>query len=117
MTSKPEENVQNAIRDWLVRELNVELIKTHGSAIRKGDPDLTGCLPYRSMGLYIAIEVKQPGKEPTEIQQVVLRRIRRRNGIAFWADSLESAQRQLHDELDRIDALLTGEHTSGIISM
>jgi len=36
---------------------------------RKGDPDITGCL----RGIHFEFEVKQPGKYPTQIQEVKMR--------------------------------------------
>jgi hypothetical protein len=42
-------------------------VKRHQSgANRKGDPDITGCVPG---GRRLELEVKQPGNKPTVIQE------------------------------------------------
>lgn len=60
-----------------------------------GYPDITGSV----CGIRIEIEVKQPGCAPTLLQLSRLRKLKRLNCIAFWADSLESAQAQLNQGL------------------
>lgn len=61
--------------------------KTYGSAFRKGDPDLFVVYPVEDgPSLFVAIEVKVPGEEPTPIQHAALRRLNRHGAIAFWTD-------------------------------
>lgn len=63
-------------------------IKIHGSEYQEaGISDLICC--YK--GLFIAIEVKQPGKFPEPIQAYFLKTIERAGGCAFFAVSPETA--------------------------
>lgn len=57
------------------------------STNKTGCPDLLVC--YKS--IFIAIEVKAPGKikNVTKLQQAQLEKIREAGGVAFVADSLE----------------------------
>jgi Holliday junction resolvase len=66
-----------------------EVIKTHGSGLRSGEPDLIGVVaPW---GFHVAIEVKKPGERPTLQQRVRLLQYARRGSIAFAADNVEAA--------------------------
>jgi hypothetical protein len=53
----------------------------------KGLSDIIGVTPE---GLFIAVEVKRPGQEPTADQTYFLHRVALNNGIAIWCDSWES---------------------------
>lgn len=54
----------------------------------KGISDIIGCLKD---GRFLAIEVKRPGAKPSADQNAFLEKVRDRNGVAFWTDSLEEA--------------------------
>jgi hypothetical protein len=41
------------------------------------------------VGIFTAIEVKKPGKKPTDAQKRFLANVRDGAGIAFWADCIE----------------------------
>ena len=82
-----EKRIENAIkkalaeRGWLV-------FKVHGNAFQEsGFPDL---LCWKT-GIPAAIEVKQPGKEPTKLQLHQLERLKNHGVIAGWATSVEEA--------------------------
>lgn len=62
-----------------------------GSA--KGVTDIIGTLPVSGRGLWL--EIKRPGKEPTEDQWGFMRKMAAAGGLAFWADSAESVLKQL----------------------
>ncbi len=47
---------------------------------RRGVPDLLICL----RGKFVAIELKDEGEEPTELQAFVIKRIQIAGGYAFW---------------------------------
>lgn len=71
MSEKPETKLQRQIVEELKLNYgqNIWILKTHGSGYQKrGVPDLLICL----YGRFIAIEVKMPGKEPTENQRAVM---------------------------------------------
>ena len=57
---------------------------------KSGVPDLVCC--YRTM--FLGIEVKRPGKNPTPIQERRMAEIKARGGIAIWGDA-ESVIAQL----------------------
>ena len=85
------------------------VIKTHGSSLRLGLPDLLGVLPFASfpttshisapVGLMVAVEVKVPGEEPTKIQYLNLKLINRAGGIAIWCDDPDTVMEQLDAEV------------------
>lgn len=54
-----------------------------------GSPDIVGILPD---GRFLGIEVKKPGKKPTEAQNEFLGRIRNTNGVAFVATSIDDVE-------------------------
>ena len=47
---------------------------------RSGIPDIVGCMD----GVFLAIEVKRDGKEPTPLQHKRIEEIHHAGGIAFW---------------------------------
>ena len=58
------------------------------TATVSGNPDIICCLN----GKFVAIEVKQLGKRPTQLQQLKLARIRECGGTAFVACSVEEVK-------------------------
>jgi hypothetical protein len=70
----------------------------------RGAADVHGVLPG---GRYIAVEVKKPGKKPTDAQLLWLRAIDAAGGLAFWASSVEEVQRVvtavLRDPTSRVE--------------
>ncbi len=71
----------------------------------KGWSDLTGCLPD---GRFLAIEVKVPGKYPSDAQWDFLQQVNTRNGVGFWADDLLAA-------IEAIEAAVEGYAVSLIL--
>lgn len=47
---------------------------------RSGIPDIVACLH----GVFIGVEVKREGKDPTKIQDRRMMEIRHAGGLAFW---------------------------------
>jgi predicted transcriptional regulator with HTH domain len=87
-----ESKLQRSIRKYLEEVYGAFFFKTHGSEFQiSGLPDLVGCLD----GLFVAIEVKRPGKDASLNQLAVIKRIRRAGGIAFVARSIKEAERKL----------------------
>ena len=62
------------------------------SGLPNGFPDLLGCIP--GSGRVVVIECKRPGNKPTANQEHYLSLFRSWGGIAFWADSVDSALAQ-----------------------
>jgi hypothetical protein len=58
----------------------------------------TGCsdiIGQLANGLFLAIEVKRPGKRPTKEQQAFLDTVKRAGGCAFYASCIEDVTREL----------------------
>lgn len=64
-------------------------------ASKAGEPDIIGVMPFwmpgshgglpPQLGRHFAVELKQPGKEPTPLQARRLRRYAERGSLAGWA--------------------------------
>lgn len=88
MAKKPETHLQQRIQRALKAEFGGFWFKVHGGPFQPaGIPDLLGCVD----GLYVAIEVKIPGEEPSSIQEITIEDIRNAGGISFVTDSVEHA--------------------------
>lgn len=84
-----ESAIVNAIMRWLKNLPNCEARKAHGSVWSvAGDPDIYGCIN----GRMFLLEVKQPGRRPTVLQEKRLREWRGAGAIVGVAHSLEEAQ-------------------------
>ncbi|UOF80173.1 hypothetical protein [Caudoviricetes sp.] len=79
-----EQKVQKKILEWL--NANNYLAYKIVTANRAGVPDIIACSP---IGQYVAIEVKYGSNTVSKLQDYVLREIKKRNGIAIVAYSLE----------------------------
>lgn len=67
--------------------------------VRAGMPgvsDIIGLLPN---GRFLAIEVKRPGEQPTELQQAFLSAVNHSGGLAFVARSVNDVQSTLEAHL------------------
>ena len=84
-----ESEIQAKICDMLTAA-NAKWTKTKVNT-RSGDPDLIVC--YN--GLYYGIEVKVPGKMPTELQTEKLLLVHKAGGIAFYAQSVEDVRQHM----------------------
>lgn len=86
-----EKRIENAIQIYL-DSLGAYHIKNHGSIYsRAGTPDITACLD----GRFIAIEVKQPGGRVSPLQAAHIELIKKANGTAFVAYSLDDVKCEL----------------------
>lgn len=111
----PERDIVRDILKYLRSDLGAFAEKTHGSAYqRTGLPDIVACVPVDALrgllgqnrtvgrgtgivagGLFVAIEVKQPGGKPTALQVRCLTEIQDSTGCAFVAHSVEETEEQL----------------------
>lgn len=95
-----EQEILNAILEYLNRSGHFAwrnntggIYKTHGEHQRffrfglPGSADILG-IQYQT-GRFIAIEVKRPGKKPTDLQENFLKIIRHQGGIAMVAHSID----------------------------
>ncbi len=65
------------------------MVNIHGHPMQEGGvPDILCCFD----GLFLGIEVKVPGQEPSKLQQYHLEEIAKANGYSFCAHSLEEVE-------------------------
>lgn len=57
-------------------------------AAKAGTPDNLTCVPTDFGGRFCAIELKQPGKKPTPLQQKRLRSFQAAGAVAGWATTM-----------------------------
>lgn len=94
-----EKSIVKNIKKMIEREYPDSFIfKTHGGPFqRAGIPDLIGCIN----GRFVAIEVKQPGKKATKLQEYTLGLIKKAGGISFVSDDKDYTIKVLKKELRR----------------
>lgn len=110
MKLKPSESdVQKAIYQWL--ELNRYFCWRNNTGARKfdyrrkdgkvthnffqwGKPGSGDIIGLMKDGRFFSIEVKAPGKKPTELQLAFMESVRKSNGVAFVAQSLDDVMRE-----------------------
>lgn len=71
-----------------------------------GQPDITACMAYkikpsdvgRVVGIFTAVELKAPDKEPTALQRQRIAEIRKHGGFAFWSTSVDDVIDKLKKE-------------------
>ncbi len=100
-------DVQKAIQSFL-RFYKAWIFKVVTSS-RNGTPDLIACLPLTkketlellktqdTIGLFVAVEVKDAGKpaKGRKLQEIQLKRIRHAGGISLAANSVSDVKRTL----------------------
>jgi hypothetical protein len=101
----PEPGESELQRDvmQLLAWLGVIAESTHNSKSRQpkeytGRSDISGILPG---GRSLRLELKAPGKKPTEEQLAYLERARGQGALAFWADNLSEVRRVVVDAIKR----------------
>lgn len=84
-----EATIQSKIMDYL-RSIGGYPVKVITATV-SGNPDIICCL----QGRFVAIEVKQPGKRPTQLQKLKMERITAAGGVAFVARSVGDVKEKL----------------------
>lgn len=75
-----------------LRSVGAYAIKHHGGPhSRRGTPDVLACL----RGRMVVVEVKVPGKTPTEAQRIELVRWADAGALAMWATSTAQVREAL----------------------
>jgi len=95
---KKESQLVSAIKKALAKEFGGRWIKIHGGPYQeKGVSDILGCL----QGIFIAIEVKMPGKEKnvTDLQQKFLDQIKENGGVCFVSTDVEETINIIRSEV------------------
>lgn len=75
------------------------VVKTHGSSLRQGEPDLYVCWPHNGLGVFVVIEMKTPGERPRPLQYSKLRKWERAGAIALWSDNPEELVGLIESEI------------------
>jgi Holliday junction resolvase len=79
-----ERDIVKKIKDY-IKANGGFVVKFHGGPYAEvGIPDLLCCIG----GVFVAVEVKQPGKKPTAIQEAKMAEIRAAGGRSFAVTSL-----------------------------
>ena len=87
-----EKVIQARILAYLLNKgISVDII-TSGIYSGKGIADIIGCLPD---GRYLAIEVKTPNKDATDLQDLWLKEKRKNNAITMVAHSVDEVSKLL----------------------
>lgn len=95
--NKKESSIQSDILEYL-KQVGAYAVKVHVSSYQsQGTPDVICC--YK--GMFVAFELKKPGETASELQEHRIKQIRKANGYAYVADSLEKVKEVLYD-IDRI---------------
>lgn len=100
MAKQPESKLQKKIRSHLEKEVGGFWFKMWGGPFTMaGLPDLIGCVD----GLFIGLEVKLPktSSQPSKIQLVVQKRIRKAGGVSEIVRSEGEAVDVVNKALER----------------
>ena len=62
-----------------------------GQMFRVGVPGMSDIMGQMKDGRLLAIEVKVPGKKPTELQMDFIQLVNQYYGVGGWADNIETA--------------------------
>lgn len=84
-----ESAVQTRITEYL-KQQGATWLKTHGSGVISGEPDLLVAFP--PWGFLVCIEVKKPGGVASAQQLIRIKQWQRAGAIAFVAESVEEVR-------------------------
>ena len=87
-----ESRIQTNCINWYKRNYPNNYIRKNEQVVKTGDPDIFIC----HYGVFVAIEMKQPGKHPTKLQKLKLEQICKSNGVCGVAHSLEEFKDIVH---------------------
>ena len=89
-----EQDIQTAIMNYIssIGGLPVKF-NNMGIYAKAGVSDILACIK----GRFVAIEVKRPGKKPSDLQERFLDAVNTIGGLAFWADSLQEVKDKLKE--------------------
>ena len=89
-----EQDIQTAIMNYIssIGGLPVKF-NNMGIYAKAGVSDILACIK----GRFVAIEVKRPGKKPSDLQERFLDAVNTIGGFAFWADSLQDVKDKLKE--------------------
>jgi len=85
-----EKTITNAILKWLKAQPDTHARKVWGG-YAPGEPDILCC----RKGRMVVIEVKQPGRKPTDLQWAAMARWEDAGAVAFVAHSVDEVKDKL----------------------
>lgn len=102
MVAQTEKSIVVAILKYLNSLPGCYAIKTHGSKLSSGQPDIIGCIkvpkkqgwPCRC-GISLALEVKRPGGAATKLQESILAKWQEAGAIAAVVFGVEDVKKIL----------------------
>lgn len=98
-----EQRIQTNCINWYKKNYPNNYIRKNEQVVKVGDPDIFIC----HNGVFVAIEMKQPGKHPTKLQKLKLAQIYACGGVCGVAHSLEEFKDIVHKAEGYSDDLLT----------
>ncbi len=90
---KKEAPLKQRCLKWLKSLPKTKAYARRGGPGRRGEPDISGC----SYGIRIEIELKVPGKTPTDLQNFKIKEWQNAGAIAGWANSFEDFKNLIYD--------------------
>jgi hypothetical protein len=96
MAATPEGAVKKKVREYL-KSIGAYQFSPVQMGIGSTTLDILCCIG----GRFVGIEVKAPGKIPTERQILTIKAIQKANGIAVFGDSIETIKRRVEIALER----------------
>jgi len=84
---------------WAIRMNVGAATDSTGRLVRFGFPGLSDIIGQLSDGRFLAIEVKMPGKKPTDHQQNFLTRVEKYNGVAYTVHSVDELDKFIKSEI------------------
>ena len=89
-----EQDIQTSIMNYISSIGGLPLkFNNIGIYAKAGVSDIIACIK----GRFVAIEVKRPGKKPTQLQENFIKAVNTVGGLGFWADNLEDVKIKLKE--------------------
>jgi hypothetical protein len=89
-----ERDIVKKIRQHLLLKYNTPCFKTHGGPMSEAGVSDLNC-SFAPSGRMLCLEVKQPGKHPTELQKAWLEKYKKAGAIAGVVTSVEDVEKLL----------------------
>ncbi len=105
----PEGKVKALVKDAL-RENNIWFNMPVPAGYGEPMLDFICCVPYRDIGIFLAIETKAPGKKPTQRQEIMINKMQAAGAKVFVIDGPEGVA-QLKQWLQQIKAFSDGQRS------
>lgn len=89
-----EQDIQTSIMNYISSIGGLPLkFNNIGIYAKAGVSDILACIK----GRFVAIEVKRPGKKPTQLQENFIKAVNTVGGLGFWADNLDEVKIKLKE--------------------